>query len=370
MQEWALHFGGKVFLFSTCLCTTLKLVTYTYLRCPLQPFRIQSINHGESDTLYLTLASKGDPSASGGVHVIAGNFFMYGQVKRHIFKMSSSLAGNRFLHFRFTIIELHEMDRHDFCLYEKYEESSTGAILKDGTNRFCFSISGGRLILPSGYIVKDDEFDRNPLNLAIGRKTVQSSTFGPGTSDGAVNGRIGQLFNYNDWESNSVTHTKSEMNPWWEVDLGDEFVLREIVIYARKDAYHDDLSNHSIQIRSADGTLVKEFHSSEDGDDTSTIHVHLKNATGKFVRITLNGDSHRVLCLAEVQIFGNIQELDVAIGKIYNLPESTFDRIEFTQKEKNTVGPNRDIDDTTLTSTMIRDVSFYMGTSEEMLVSI
>ncbi len=331
---------------------------------------MQSIKQIETDTLYLTLISKDDLDTNGGVNFEGETFAMYGEVAPHVFKMSSSLAANRFLHFRFTIVEIFEVERHDFCLYEKYEESSTGAILKDGTNRFCFSISGGRLILPSGLVVnKGSGFDQNYLNLALGKKTVQSSTFGPGTSDGAVNGRIGQIFNYDDWESNSVTHTKSEINPWWEVDLGDEYVLRELVIFSRMDKYDDDLSNHSIQVHSMDGTLVKGFYSSdtkEDGYETSTIRVHLNNITGKTIRISLNGNFHRVLCLAEVQIFGTIQDFDVAIGNIYDLPESTFDRIEFVQKKSN----NLDINDIMSTPTKIRDISFYVGKSEEIFVSI
>ena len=50
------------------------------------------------------------------------------------------------------------------------------------------------------------------------------------------------------------------------------------------------------------------------------------------LRIMLDGSVDRVLCLAEVQVFGFIYDFDIRIGKIFTFPESSIKRIAFFQE--------------------------------------
>ena len=65
-------------------------------------------------------------------------------------------------------------------------------------------------------------------------KTKQSSTeYGlAGISERAVDGNRNTRF-----ETKSCTHTFTSDNPWWWVDLGDEFHIHNIVITVRSDYF-------------------------------------------------------------------------------------------------------------------------------------
>jgi mono/diheme cytochrome c family protein len=67
-------------------------------------------------------------------------------------------------------------------------------------------------------------------NVALKGKASQSSTdFGGDAkraNDGNTNG---------DYNANSVSHTKSEDNPWWEVDLGKALPIEKVVLWNRTD---------------------------------------------------------------------------------------------------------------------------------------
>jgi hypothetical protein len=68
-------------------------------------------------------------------------------------------------------------------------------------------------------------------NLATDGKTRQSSTDYDGPPEKAIDGNTnGQYF-----EAKSTTHTRTEENPWWEVDLGSLRELDRIAIWNRTD---------------------------------------------------------------------------------------------------------------------------------------
>ncbi|MBX3440912.1 MAG: DUF1553 domain-containing protein [Planctomyces sp.] len=71
---------------------------------------------------------------------------------------------------------------------------------------------------------------RGDENIARGKAASQSSTAFGGPAERAVDGNTDG--NYN---NNSTTHTATESDPWWEVDLGEAGSIDRIVIWNRTD---------------------------------------------------------------------------------------------------------------------------------------
>jgi len=68
-------------------------------------------------------------------------------------------------------------------------------------------------------------------NVAVAGTATQSSVGSNGTADRAVDGNTSGVY-----EENTVTHTATEANPWWEVDLGAVKSVDKIVLYNRNTA--------------------------------------------------------------------------------------------------------------------------------------
>ena len=67
-------------------------------------------------------------------------------------------------------------------------------------------------------------------NVALKGKATQSSTDYDGPPNLAMDGNTS-----GDFLKKSVTHTRAEDNPWWEVDLGSEVAIEDVVIWNRTD---------------------------------------------------------------------------------------------------------------------------------------
>ena len=146
-------------------------------------------------------------------------------------------------------------------------------------------------------------------NIAVGATASQSSTGFGGLAERAVDGNTDGRYS-----NQSVTHTaSSDRNPWWQVDLGEQFAIEEVVLWNRTnqcctsrladftlfvsdDPFDDDAS---IAQLNADPDVTAVFHPGElDG-----VSVSLEpGASGRYVRVQKPGGS--ALSLAEVQIFG------------------------------------------------------------------
>jgi hypothetical protein len=71
----------------------------------------------------------------------------------------------------------------------------------------------------------------NGKNVALKGTATQSTTDYDGEAKRAIDGNTNGSY----FESNSVTHTALSDDPWWELDLGDERNLNEIVLWNRTD---------------------------------------------------------------------------------------------------------------------------------------
>jgi len=255
----------------------------------------------------------------GGIAVYPDNIVrLYGYVRR-AYALSDSVPANKFtlLHFVFTQTE--KVDDIGICLYEEYDKMFAASV------KYCFFLQRNNAA---------KELQGNAVNLALGKPARQSSVLEPGDAKFAVDGNTDPIFAMDAWQFNSVTHTKKEkeLNPWWEVDLGEERVIRRIVIYKRSDSYEDDLSDCTVTVQDASGSVT----ATEIFDGVENKYVTFDfEVIGQKVRIVLNGSSMRVLCLAEVQVFGSVFDFDVPIGELLNLPEMSINRVAFIQDRGN-----------------------------------
>jgi mono/diheme cytochrome c family protein len=80
-------------------------------------------------------------------------------------------------------------------------------------------------------------------NLAPKGKASQSSTDYDGPAHLAIDGNTDGDFA----KAKSTTHTRTETDPWWELDLGEEMAVGEIVVWNRSDGnVHTRLSNFKV----------------------------------------------------------------------------------------------------------------------------
>jgi type IV pilus assembly protein PilY1 len=137
-------------------------------------------------------------------------------------------------------------------------------------------------------------------NVAQGRTTSQSST-----DFGAVSGRAVDNNTNGTFNNNSVTHTLSEYQPWWQVDLGSSQQISRLRIYNRTDCCEDRLRNFYIFAASFDmsGKTMSELledpavwkyrridliTDSSDGNTDNDRELLINPATGDVARDAIN----------------------------------------------------------------------------------
>ena len=69
------------------------------------------------------------------------------------------------------------------------------------------------------------------INLSQGRPASQSSTTSGGSASRAVDGNTNGIF-----RDSSTTHTATQAQPWWQVDLGSVSNITHVNLYNRTDS--------------------------------------------------------------------------------------------------------------------------------------
>lgn len=135
------------------------------------------------------------------------------------------------------------------------------------------------------------------------------------------------------------------------------------MIYKRTDAYQDDLSFSLIEIFDLNDILVDSTILQDDDKDISVLTLERDQVSGVRVRITLLGEHLRILCLAEVQIFGPLYEFDVPLGIFFSFPDNTkANRIAIIQDDILPSSENRYLKspaDLQEPSTLVSSILFY-----------
>ena len=157
-------------------------------------------------------------------------------------------------------------------------------------------------VLPAGSICEA------PLNLALGKTASQSSTYGNGLAGLAVDGNTSGS---NAWSAD-LQHTNNEAQPWWQVDLGLQSRLNELVLYNRSDNTLNRLKDFYILVSDvpmSNGSSLSELLASSSisqvyfpGAAGFVENISLDGITGRYVRIQLTGNN--VLHMSEVEIMG------------------------------------------------------------------
>lgn len=141
---------------------------------------------------------------------------------------------------------------------------------------------------------------RNPLAVATQSSTRVGS--GGNAAEFAIDGNTdGAFFN------GSVTHTNNEPNSFWQVDLGKDFSLEDVVLFNRADCCGDRLGNFRLSVLN-DGNEVYGLDVLDAVAQGGSRNFGLPDGTvGDTVRVQLLGlnlENNGVLSLAEVQVFG------------------------------------------------------------------
>ncbi|MFY7951915.1 MAG: DUF1553 domain-containing protein, partial [Armatimonadaceae bacterium] len=92
------------------------------------------------------------------------------------------------------------------------------------------------------------------VNHAKGKAATQSSTDYGGDARRAVDGNRDGNFG-----ANTVTHTRAENNPWWEVDLGATVPVDSVMLYPRTDAHVGRLKDLKVTLLTEDRKPVTEM---------------------------------------------------------------------------------------------------------------
>ena len=134
-------------------------------------------------------------------------------------------------------------------------------------------------------------------NLALTGIATQVSTAYGGDASRAIDGNTNGSYN----GGNSVTHTlNSETNAWWQVDLGRNVYLGDVIVHNRTDgSLGSRLSNYSVSVIDSNGNTT--FSQSFTTAPSPSTIINTSDAFGQIVKIQL--DQSGPLSLAEVEVF-------------------------------------------------------------------
>ncbi|MEM6633241.1 MAG: discoidin domain-containing protein [Bacteroidota bacterium] len=157
----------------------------------------------------------------------------------------------------------------------------------------------------------------NLQNLALNQPSSQSSTYGNGLASYANDGN---LSGSSPWSAD-LQHTTNEVQPWWEVDLGQLSDIEQVIIRNRNSGNQERLADFYILISAspfnpteglsdylANGAISQTFFLGQ-ASNVETINLP---ASGRYVRVQLSGSS--ILHMAEVEVLGCLSASDPCAG--------------------------------------------------------
>jgi len=142
-------------------------------------------------------------------------------------------------------------------------------------------------------------------NVALAGTATQSSTDYSGDASRAIDGSTDGWF-----PDGSVTHTAggADSSPWWQVDLGQDHQIDEIVLWNRTDCCSERLSDFTVEVETSAGAIIDLGTYASAGPSDFRPDLPPGGVVGRIVRIQLLFDAgnptERYLTLAEVQVYG------------------------------------------------------------------
>lgn len=132
-------------------------------------------------------------------------------------------------------------------------------------------------------------------NLALGKRTSQSSIDWGGAPSRAVDGNTSGV-----WNDGSITHTGHESFPWWKVDLGSAHRIDSVTLWNRTDCCSNRLSNFHVDYLDEQGSVIATRAYA--GQAATKTDIALTAQGVYAVRVQLNTTNS--LSLAEVEVWG------------------------------------------------------------------
>jgi hypothetical protein len=146
------------------------------------------------------------------------------------------------------------------------------------------------------------------INVARGKVATQSSLWPGSTAEsanGAINGIKTGSFGF---------HTLCELNPWWMVDLGEMFIISDIVVYNRVDfcSERSRTLKVSISLDAQKWQLIYDHEGREPFGGAWSLKppllVGLANVRARFVKLECAEETY--FHLDEVEVFGQREPVD------------------------------------------------------------
>lgn len=146
------------------------------------------------------------------------------------------------------------------------------------------------------------------VNLSLGKSTTQSSTDHGGSDNRAVDGDTS-----GNWSSGTITHTASENQPWWQVDLGSVDTISYLNLFNRTDNccstrlsdFYILVSDTAFNSTDLNATIaqtgVDSYYYGSTAGSPTTFDI---NRSGRYVRVQLAGANP--LSIAEFEVFGTV----------------------------------------------------------------
>lgn len=152
------------------------------------------------------------------------------------------------------------------------------------------------------------------FNLAAKKTAIQSSTMEGFAAENAIDGNISGA-------ASSISRTNTELQPWIEVDLGENSFVDDIILYDNAACCPGEIKNYTLFLSN---TSMKDLSQTElrSNDDiySFTFSEALKNKRtlavkemSRFLRVQLNGTG--TLSLSEIEVMGCAVLPNLALSK-------------------------------------------------------
>ncbi|XP_046551763.1 fucolectin-like [Haliotis rubra] len=172
-------------------------------------------------------------------------------------------------------------------------------------------------------------FTRTETNLALNRPTSVSSSYsnngGSTGNDGNSNGHFGS--------GSCFASQDADSDPWWQVDLQANFIVKKIEITNRQECCPERLHSISLELFDEDpsvepSTPAKLCYFISDIVTWSTLTIRCtRPVTGRYLRLTKTSqlNLHDLLQFCEVKVYGGLTDANSLCASFVQTQGSRYD---------------------------------------------
>lgn len=174
----------------------------------------------------------------------------------------------------------HKTNGHCWLKNGSYRHGTRNNNLISGT-KFCYVTDGETPLMGGG----------NMILLSYNKGATQINDL---NKDGQANNALdGNTDGY--WGSKTITHTRTNRNVWWQVDLEDNYNINFVVIHNRMDCCQNRIDGAEVYV--ANYRCGRVYYI----PGRNIYYIPCNGASGRNVKITL---ANNYLHMAEVQVYG------------------------------------------------------------------